>query len=768
MEGKHVWASLGLVLVLAGGQPGWVRAQASATDDAETTATETATDKARSGQSQGTHQMTDVVVTATRTEVEADKAPASVSIITREEMERQNMRTADDALRYEAGVYTRRGRGVQDPAASSTVSMRGLAQAKRTLILVDGIPFNDGYSSGVTWSSIPVDSIERIEVIRGPGSALYGGNAMGGVINIILRVPMKTEAMVRGGIGGGYSHGAGTNTSLTNVRWGANAGTRLEDKASLYAGYEGEATSGYPSSPVVKSATTAGTGLLSGGYPTQSASGTPSWIVGNSGNNSGQRQATNALIAYDLTDTSRLRGDVLYGYHYYDYGTPQSYVGGFAGTVSAYPGTRTGSLAAGNFLAGMGETDDLRLSLAYDGMPTDFWRIKTSIAYFREFNRYTSPTSSSTKGYDDAPGTLSNNNRDSFFLELQNDFNLTATNTLTVGGGLRANAVSLTTDNLASYRSWASVIGGSDESSGQSNNWAAYIQDEWRLPGKVTLYGGARLDYWVTFNGRSGNVGNVQSIPSSDRAEISPRIAAVWNPLDDTYLRGGISKGFRAPNLYEMLRSWTSAGTSPTTYLPNPNLKPETLWTYEIGLTQYFWNRRIKLGAAAFHTDFYDYIDSVNISNNVKRQENIGKLEINGLEFEAKVRPWDFITVWGNLTLNDPKITSFDRYPQYNGKYLPSVPLTQANLGADLTWRQFTANLSGNYAGRVYANSNNNDVQNVYGGNTCRWLWDAKVTYSPTKYMDLAVSVQNIFDEQYYQYYLGSPRTYMVEMKFKY
>jgi len=169
MEGKHVWASLGLVLVLAGGQPGWARAQASATDEAEATATETATDKARSGQ--GTHQMTDVVVTATRTEVEADKAPASVSIITREEMERQNMRTADDALRYEAGVYTRRGRGVQDPAASSTVSMRGLAQAKRTLILVDGIPFNDGYSSGVTWSSIPVDSIERIEVIRGPGSA---------------------------------------------------------------------------------------------------------------------------------------------------------------------------------------------------------------------------------------------------------------------------------------------------------------------------------------------------------------------------------------------------------------------------------------------------------------------------------------------------------------------------------------------------------------------------------------------------------------------
>ena len=66
--------------------------------------------------------------------------------------------------------------GLEDRAGD--LVMRGLAQAKRTLILVDGIPFNDGYSSGVTWSSIPVDSIERIEVIRGPGSALYGGNAM--------------------------------------------------------------------------------------------------------------------------------------------------------------------------------------------------------------------------------------------------------------------------------------------------------------------------------------------------------------------------------------------------------------------------------------------------------------------------------------------------------------------------------------------------------------------------------------------------------------
>jgi len=760
---RKAGAAAVMALVLAWGEPG----QAMAQQTTEETAATNETDRQVTNKSTS-HQMEDVVVTATRTEVEADKAPASVTIITHQDMERENMRTADDALSHEAGVYTRRSRGVQDPSASSTVTMRGLSQAKRTLILVDGIPFNEGYSGGVTWSSIPVDAIDRIEVIRGPGSALYGGNAMGGVINIILRVPQKTEAMARGGIGGGNYNAHGGSAAFTNYKWGADAGTRVGDQVSLYAGYEGESTSGYPSSPVVKSATSRGTGALFGGYPTTSTSGTPSLIVGDSGNNWGQRQAANALAAWDFSDTSRLRADAIYGYHFYDYGSPNSYVGRYSGTVSAYPGYRTGSLVGGNFLSGKGETKDLRLSLAYDGMPTDWWRVKTTAAFFNELNRYTQPTSSANLGYDNDTGTLAASSRNSYFLELQNDFTLWSANTLTFGGALRVNTLDLSTKNLAYYRSWDETLNKIDESSGMTNTWSAYLQDAWKLPANVTLYGGARLDYWVTYAGRSGNIGAVQSIPSSDWAEISPRVAAVWNPLKDSVLRASVSKGFRAPNLYEMLRSWTSAGTSPITYLPNANLKPETLWTYELSGTQYFWNRRVKLGAAVFHTNFWNYIDSVNVSSYVKQQQNIGRLEINGLEFEGEFKPWQFLTLWGNLTFNEPRIKKYSQNPALNGKYLSGVPLMQANLGTDITWRQFKASLAGNFAGRNYANSNNNDQENVYGGNTQVWLWDAKLTYSPTKYTDVSFSVQNLFDQQYYSYYAGSPRTYMVEFKLKY
>lgn len=750
-----------VALLLVWGGPGQVLAQQ--TTDA--TPTDTTTKKTNKGKA---HHMDDVVVTATRTEIEADMAPASVSIITRQDMERDNMRTADDALRHEAGIYTKRTRGVQDSSASSTVTMRGLSLAKRTLILVDGVPFNEGYSGGVTWSSIPVDAIERIEVMRGPGSALYGGNAMGGVVNIILRVPQKTTAMIRGGIGGGNYNAHGGSSAFTNYKWGADAGTRVGDQVSLYAGYEGESTSGYPSSPVRKTAKTKGSGTLFGGYPTLGTTGTPSWIVGDSGNNIGQRQAANALAAWDFSDTSRLRADVIYGYHFYDYGSPNSYVGGYSGTVSAYPGFRTSSIKSANFFSGMGETKDLRLSLTYDGMPTDWWRIKASAAFFNELNRYTLRDSSTTLLYDNAPGSLTSSVRDSYFLDLQNDFTLWEGNTLTVGGGLRVNTLDLSTKNLLSFRSWDSTLNKLTESSGMSNTWSAYVQDAWKLPANITLYGGARLDYWVTYDGRSGNIGDVQSIPASRWTEISPRFAAVWNPLKDTILRGSVSKGFRSPNLYEMLRSWTSAGAAPTTYLPNANLRPETLWTYELSATQYFWKRRIKVGAAVFHTDFWNYISSVYIASHVKQQQNIGRLEVNGLELEGQFKPWDFLTLWGNVTFNDSRIREYSLDPTLNGNHLSGVPLTQANLGADITWREFKASIAGNYAGRIYARDDNTDVENVYGGYTQRWLWDAKLTYSPTKYTDVSFAVQNIFDQQYYSYYAGSPRTYMVEFKLKY
>lgn len=127
------------------------------------------------------------VVTAAGYEQNIAKAPASISVITREQLEKQSYTNIVDAMKNIPGVYVTGGGNMQD------ISVRGMSSAY-TLYLVDGRPISAGRSVNTNGSDggkqiglPPLAMIERIEVIRGPMSSLYGSEAMGGVINIITR-----------------------------------------------------------------------------------------------------------------------------------------------------------------------------------------------------------------------------------------------------------------------------------------------------------------------------------------------------------------------------------------------------------------------------------------------------------------------------------------------------------------------------------------------------------------------------------------------------
>lgn len=131
-----------------------------------------------------------VVVTATRDAQEIRKIPANVTVISLEEIERSHARTTVDLLRNEAGIEVRDWTGI---GKTVTVDIRGFGETGplNTLVLVDGRRVNEIDLSGVDWTQIPLDQIDRIEILRGPGSVLYGDNAVGGVINIITKRPEK-------------------------------------------------------------------------------------------------------------------------------------------------------------------------------------------------------------------------------------------------------------------------------------------------------------------------------------------------------------------------------------------------------------------------------------------------------------------------------------------------------------------------------------------------------------------------------------------------
>ena len=132
------------------------------------------------------YKLDDIIVTATRTESRLREAPANISIITKEDMEEKGAVTLTDVFQSEPGVVTS---NLFNSPKFSTIDIRGYGEtaAQNSLFLVDGRRVNDISMSGVDLMQIPVEMIERVEIYRGPATVLYGDNAIGGVVNIILK-----------------------------------------------------------------------------------------------------------------------------------------------------------------------------------------------------------------------------------------------------------------------------------------------------------------------------------------------------------------------------------------------------------------------------------------------------------------------------------------------------------------------------------------------------------------------------------------------------
>jgi vitamin B12 transporter len=154
--------------------------------------------------SESTQQLEEVVVTATRTEAGLDQVGGtSLSVITAEDIESRQFHSLAQALKTVPGVQFSSTGGM---GASSRVFIRG-ADTKNTLLLIDGIEANDPAdpNRGADLANISVENIERIEVIRGPMSVLYGSNATAGVINVITRSGTGDVGGYVGGEAGTYN-----------------------------------------------------------------------------------------------------------------------------------------------------------------------------------------------------------------------------------------------------------------------------------------------------------------------------------------------------------------------------------------------------------------------------------------------------------------------------------------------------------------------------------------------------------------------------------
>src|SRR5690606_36762423 len=143
----------------------------------------------------------------------------AVTVVTGEDLQRQQIRHAADALRSLPGVSVDRA---GSPAGLTPVRIRG-SEANHTLVLIDGIEANTDSNGAFNCSDLMSEDIERVEVIRGPQRALYGSNAIGGVINILTKKggrPLSVTARAEGrsfGTKSGAARVSGGNERIWGV-----------------------------------------------------------------------------------------------------------------------------------------------------------------------------------------------------------------------------------------------------------------------------------------------------------------------------------------------------------------------------------------------------------------------------------------------------------------------------------------------------------------------------------------------------------------------
>jgi vitamin B12 transporter len=144
-----------------------------------------------------TARVAPVVVTATRSPLAAERSPASVTVLTGEQLREQGITTVTDALRQVAGVTLMQ---TGSYGGLTSLFLRG-GESKFTKVLIDGVPVNQA-GGAFDFSSLSTDNIERIEVVRGPASVLYGSDAVAGVVQLFTRRGAggtHGDASVRGG-----------------------------------------------------------------------------------------------------------------------------------------------------------------------------------------------------------------------------------------------------------------------------------------------------------------------------------------------------------------------------------------------------------------------------------------------------------------------------------------------------------------------------------------------------------------------------------------
>ena len=597
-----------------------------------------------------------VTVTPTRGEQRLGDVPASVNVLDGDAIRESPAVVVDDVLRQipTFSLFTRASSLSSHPT-SQGVSLRGIGPSgvSRTLVLSDGIPQNDPFGGWVYWTRVPLESVDRIEVVDGPSSSLYGNYAMGGVINIMTARPAKETLEVK-------------------PQYGNDSSPKVDFFASDVWSKVG--------------AVVEGSVYDTNGFPIVAAS-----ERGPIDNNA-KVDFRNVDVKLDYTPTSRVNTFFRTGdfHENRDNGKLSTFV-----PVVEETNDTNWKFVNGGTRIELPDSSDLQANLFSDfetfhsnflavPAPTMANPVPRSVA--RDTLNQTVPTKDfgGMVQWSRAFGSIN-------FVTAGTDWHW-------VDGESQEDGLDAQTGaNVVLHR----VSGGTQQSAG------AFVQDIVKATSNLTITLGVRVDHWRNYNAHnlentvSGGVlaaptvNNNPALPGQTQSVGTPRVAAIYRLTDRINVWGDVGSGFRAPTLNELYRQFKKGIT---TTLANYALVPERLVGGEGGVNITI-ARNVTARATVFDNHMRNPVTNVTITTPITpttlptatatciasasqicvQRQNVGRTEIVGFQADLEYRLGDWRLTAGYLH-DDATVKENSTDTAIVGNLLPEVPKNRGSV----------------------------------------------------------------------------------------
>ena len=732
----------------------------------------------------------EIVVSASKIEQSSLDAPANVSVVTASKIEKTNNQRLGDVLNAKVpGLYLRGGaKGSSKPGVTSAISLRG--QSSRVAVLVDGMSMADAYSGNINWSMVSMEDVDRIEVVPGANSSLYGSSAMSGLISITTKAPTKKELSLKAGVGGGDGGGQYISALFRNKLengLGIVIGASQKDRDGFVADYVTKTPSGTPASGAV---------VVKGAIPTTTTAGAPAYIIGDLGKTASTQQNIHGKLYFDLSPSSKINGGFAYSDNKNQYGRYHNYLTDSAGVpvtppVSPAPATplnlggKAATLSEANFYGISPYSTALRYFAGYETKVLDNSKLTLNIGRIDRDYGYSSAgkTATLTAG----KGLLTESPNSTTNASAQLSQAIGERQFLIVGVATERGRLNQKKYNLNDWSNVDSQTTMIDRMDARSVNNALFVQDQIEIGEKFTAYVGGRYDAW-TAGGSSAVItpvapAVVSSTNFADRTAsvLSPKLAAVYKVNEQISIKSSIGTGFKAPNNIDLFANPTwSGGVHPAPSkmtTSNPNLKPEKSRSFDLG-TEFYFSQGGNFKAAYYITKTTDLIYSKDTPvtpytdptfnktiNTLSSKENTGSSLARGIELSGEYPVVSWLSVSGSYAYTDAKITGDSTNTGMLGKRVTNVPKNIASLALEANKGKLSGTLSARYVGELFTSNKNSDViKNVYTGYSKYTVADLKLSYQHTRNAKINLMVDNLFDLEYYDYYRMPGRSATVEV----